>query len=165
VSTLVAASNDLALGVEEALARLVSPQWAATRAQALHDGSSVVRHEPRPDGGVLVSVSRELPSGGPGLLERFLPKDGRVVQTDEWEPAVGGVRTGRWRAELAGAPVSLGGTMRLEPLGSGSRWTVQGEVAVRVPLVGGKAERLVADLVAKLADKEAELLRSAPPVA
>jgi hypothetical protein len=164
VSTPLIATNDVPLGVEEALSRLVSPQWAATRAHALHDGSSVVRHEPRPDGGVLVAVSRELPSGGPGLLERFLPKDGRVVQTDEWEPAVGGARSGRWRAELAGAPVALGGTMRLEPSGTGSRWTVEGEVGVRVPLVGGKAERLVADLVVRLADKEAELLRSAPPV-
>jgi hypothetical protein len=54
--------------------------------------------------------------------------------------------------------------MRLEPSGTGSRWTVEGEVGVRVPLVGGKAERLVADLVVRLADKEAELLRSAPPV-
>lgn len=163
MSTPVTASNDLPLGVEEALARLVSPQWAATRAQALHDGSTVVRHEPRPDGGVLVAVSRELPSGGPGLLQRFLPEDGRVVQTDEWEPAAGGVRSGRWRAELSGAPVVLSGTMRLEPLATGCRWSMAGEVAVRVPLVGGKAERLVADLVARLADKEASLLRSAPP--
>ena len=165
MSTPVQASNDLPLAVEEAHARLTSPDWAATRAQALRDGSRVVRAERLPGGGVLVAVSRELPGGGPGMLERFLPKDGRVVQTDEWEPAVGGARSGRWRAELAGAPVALGGTMRLEPSGTGSRWTVEGEVGVRVPLVGGKAERLVADLVAKLADKEAELLRSDPPVA
>lgn len=165
MSAGVTASNDLPLGVEETLARLVSPQWAATKAEVLDDGSRVVQHEPRADGGVTHVVSRELPSGGPGVLDRFLPKDGRVVQTDEWEPASDGVRSGRWRVEIPGAPASLGGTMRLEPLAEGSRYTIVGEVSVRVPLIGGKAERMISDLVVKLADKEADLLRTAPPVA
>ena len=163
MSTPVAASNDLPLSVEEALAALVSPQWAATRDAALHDGSTVVQLEPRPHGGVLLTVSRQLPSGGPGVLERFLPRDGRVLQTDEWEPAADGVRRGSWQVTIAGAPATLGGTMLLEPLPTGCRYTIAGQVSVRVPLVGGKAERLVADLVARLADKEAELLRSARP--
>jgi hypothetical protein len=163
VSTPVTASNDLPLEVEELLATLISPQWAATRAEALHDGSQVVQLAPRPDGGVVVAVSRELPSGGPGVLERFLPKDGRVVQTDDWDPAVDGGRSGRWRVEIPGVPASLGGTMRLEPLPAGSRYTIAGDVTVRVPLIGGKAERLIADLVGRLADKEAQLLRTVPP--
>ena len=162
MSTPVTASNELPQDVEQALATLASPQWAATRDRVLHDGSTVVRLEQQPGGGVLVAVSRELPSGGPGVLERFLPKDGKVVQTDEWEPAVDGVRRGRWRVEIPGVPATLGGTMRLEPLGTGCRYAIAGEVSVRVPLIGGKAERLVADLVARLADKEAELLRTAP---
>ena len=162
MSTAVSASNDLPIDVEQALATLVSPQWAATRDAALSDGSKVVQLERGADGGVVVSVSRELPSGGPGVLERFLPKDGRVLQTDEWEPAASGVRHGRWRVEIPGAPATLGGTMRLEPLGTGCRYVIVGQVGVRVPLIGGKAERMVADLVARLADKEAELLRSAP---
>jgi hypothetical protein len=162
MSTAVTASNDLPLGVEELLARLISPQWAATRAEALRDGSRVVQLEPRADGGVVVAVSRELPSGGPGVLERFLPKDGRVVQTDDWAPAADGGRSGRWRVEIPGAPASLGGTMRLEPLSTGSRYTIVGDVDVRVPLIGGKAERMIADLVVRLADKEAELLRDVP---
>jgi len=165
VSTGVTASNDLPLGVEEALAQLVSPQWAATRADVLRDGSRVVQLEQRPDGGVTVVVSRELPGGGPAILERFLPKDGRVVQTDDWQPAADGARSGRWKVEIPGAPAALGGTLRLEPLPGGSRYTIVGDVSVRVPLIGGKAERLISDLVVRLADKEAELLRAAPPVA
>ena len=158
MSTPVAAGNDLPLGVEEALARLVSPQWAATRAQALHDGSRVVRHEPRADGGVLVAVSRELPSGGPGVLERFLPQDGRILQTDDWQPASGGVRSGRWRVEIPGAPARLGGTTSLVPSGEGSTYTIEGDVTVKVPLVGGKAESFIAGMVEKLAAKEADLV-------
>ena len=165
MSSQVSASNDLPMDVEDALARLASPEWAATKAAVLADGSRVVRLDPRPDGGVTVAVSRELPSGGPGMLDRFLPKDGRVVQTDDWDPPAGGARTGRWKVEIPGAPASLGGTMRLEPVAGGSRYTIEGDVSVRVPLIGGKAERLISDLVVRLADKEADLLRTAPPAA
>ena len=100
-----------------------------------------MRREASPDGGLLLAVARELPDGAPGFLTRLLPKDGRVVQTDEWAPDDGsGTRTGTWRVELPGAPARLGGTLRVEPDGAGRRYLVEGETKVSVPLVGGKAE-------------------------
>ena len=145
--------------VEAVFGTLTAASWAQRKADALRDGSRVVQREDRPDGGLLFVVSRELPSGVPGFLERFLPADGRVVQTDDWAPARGGERHGSWRVEIPGAPARLGGTMRLEPLPVGSRYTIEGEVSVKVPLVGGKAERFIAEMVHKLAAKEADLLR------
>lgn len=159
MSTHVTAAHELDGDVEAVLAVLTSPEWPARKAAELRDGSEVVLREERPDGGVLMSVSRELPSGGvPGFLERFLPADGRVVQTDEWDPPTGSERRGRWSASIPGAPAGLGGTLLLTPTGAGCRYVVEGEVTVRVPLIGGKAERFLGDLVVKLADKEAQLL-------
>jgi hypothetical protein len=112
---------------------------------------------------VVLVVSRSLPDGVPGFLERFLPKDGRVTQTDDWGPAKGGTRSGTWRVEIPGAPAQLGGTMRLEPTPTGSRYVVDGEVKVKVPVIGGKAEGFIAGMVEKLAAKEADVLRSALP--
>ena len=84
------------------------------------------------------------------------------MQTDEWAPDDGsGVRSGTWRVELAGAPARLGGTMRLEPDGAGSTYVVAGETKVSVPLVGGKAESFIADMVARLGRTEGDLLRTA----
>ena len=146
-------------GVDEVFATLSSPEWVATKAQRFGDGALVKQHEPRPDGGVLLAVSRELPGGVPGFLERFLPKDGRVVETFEWAPSAGdGTRRGTWKADIPGAPARLGGTMRLEPTATGSRYTIEGDVKVSVPLIGGKAEGFIAEMVKKLAAKEHELL-------
>ena len=145
--------------VDDVFATLSSQEWVATKAERFGDGSLVTQHEQRPDGGVLLSVSRELPGGVPGFLERFLPKDGRVVETFEWAPAAGdGTRRGTWKADIPGAPARLGGTMRLEPTATGSRYTIEGDVKVSVPLVGGKAEGFIAGMVEKLAAKEHELL-------
>ena len=140
---------------------LTSERWVQRRAARLRDGSRVVRREVLPDGGLLLAVSRELPEGAPGFLTKLLPRDGRVVQTDEWAPDDGsGTRTGVWRVELAGAPARLGGTMRIEPGGTGSAYVVLGETKVSVPLVGGKAESFIAEMIGKLGRTEGELLRA-----
>lgn len=145
--------------VDQVFATLTSPDWVATKAQRFGDGSLVTQHQERPDGGVLLAVSRELPKGVPGFLERFLPADGRVVETFDWEPGAGdGTRRGTWKVDIPGAPARLGGTMRLEPTAAGSRYTIEGDVKVSVPLVGGRAERFIAGMVEKLAAKEHELL-------
>ena len=149
--------------VEAAFRILSDESWAQRKQEALRDGSRVVRREDKPDGGVVLVVSRELPAGVPGFLERFLPQDGRVTQTDDWGPESGGSRTGTWKVEIPGAPARLGGTMRLEPTPTGSRFVVDGTVQVKVPLVGGKAESFIAGMVEKLAAKEADVLRSALP--
>ena len=141
---------------------LSSPEWAATRARRFADGSTVVRHEQRADGGVLVAVSRELPAGAPGFVQRLLPKDARVVETDEWAPAdASGARAGRWTAEITGIPARLGGTMRLEPVAGGTQYDREGAATVSVPLVGGRVETYVAEMAGRLAAKEGELLREA----
>ena len=147
--------------VAEVFDVLTSSAWVERKAARFRDGSKVVRREALPGGGVVLAVARELPDGAPGFLTRLLPEDGRVVQTDEWSPDDGsGTRTGTWRVELAGAPARLGGTMRVEPDGAGSAYVVVGETKVSVPLVGGKAESFIADMVARLGRTEGELLRA-----
>jgi hypothetical protein len=145
--------------VDSVFGVLSSQQWVATRAAHFGDGARLQSHEPRPDGGLRLVVSRQLPDGVPGFLQRFLPADGRVVETFDWAPAAGdGTRRGTWKADIPGAPAQLGGTMRLEPTAGGSRYTIEGEVKVSVPLIGGRAERFIAEMVGKLAAKEHELL-------
>lgn len=145
--------------VAEVFELLTAERWVELKAGRFRDGSRVVRREATPGGGLVLVVSRELPEGAPGFLTRLLPKDGRVVQTDEWAPDDGtGTRSGTWRVELAGAPARLGGTLRLEPDGTGSAYLVVGETKVSVPLVGGKAESFIAEMVGRLGASEGQLL-------
>ena len=149
-------------GVGEVFDLLTSERWVALKGSRFRDGSTVVRREAAPGGGLVLAVARELPEGAPGFLTKLLPKDGRVVQTDEWAPDDGsGARSGTWRVELAGAPARLGGTMRIEPDGSGSAYLVVGETKVSVPIVGGRAESFIADMVGRLGAREGELLQTA----
>jgi hypothetical protein len=164
VSTSVVSTFESRADVATVFGILASPGWVATKAEHFEDGALLKEHEQRPDGGVQLAVSRELPGGVPGFLERFLPKDGRVVETFTWQPPAGdGTRRGTWKADIPGAPARLGGTMRLEPTAGGSRYTIEGDVKVSVPLIGGRAEAFIAQMVSKLAAKENDLLQSSLP--
>jgi hypothetical protein len=144
--------------VEEVVALRTSDRWVELRAGELRDGSRLVQREERPDGGIDVAISRELPAGVPGFLERFLPKDGRVVQHERWGAILDGVCTGSWWVEVPGAPAELGGTSSLSGSGPASVQLIDGQVTVRVPLIGGRAEAFLVEVTEKLMTRENDLL-------
>ncbi len=145
--------------VEKTFAALSGEQWPLEKARVLADGSILISRQEGLDGSVVIVTSRALPDGVPGFLERFLPRDGRAVQTDSWGPArPDGVRSGTWQADIPGAPAQVSGTMRLEPTAGGCTYLIDGTVTVKVPIIGGKAESFIVDLTSKLTDKEARVL-------
>lgn len=141
----------------ELFALLTDAGWPARKGEWFGDGSQLVSREVGEGGAVTVVVSRALPAGVPGFLQKFLPSDRRVTTTDAWA-AGDGERSGTWRAVIAGAPASMGGTMRITEAPGGSRYTIDGEVKVPVPILGGKAEGFIAEAVGKLAEREAALV-------
>jgi hypothetical protein len=151
-------SFDSEVPVEDLFAVLSGEDWAATKAAHLGDDSRVLSHEVGADGSVKVVMSRRLPDGVPGVLQKFLPADQRVTTTDSWGPEQGSARHGTWSAHIDGAPATLGGTMRIEPLAHGNRYTIEGEVKVSVPLIGGKAEAFIAEQIVRLAQKERDVV-------
>jgi hypothetical protein len=145
--------------VSEVFELRTSERWVAMKAERLNDGSTMVKRTERPDGGVDISVSRQLPSGVPGFLEKFLPKDQRAIQNESWGPPdAEGKCSGTWSVDIPGAPAKLGGTSTVEPSGDGCVQVISGTVKVSVPIVGGKAESFIADMTMKLMTKEAELM-------
>jgi hypothetical protein len=150
---------EIPASVEEVFALRTGQRWVDLKAEKLRDGSAMVSRDERGDGGVDFSVSRELPGGVPGFLEKFLPKDGKAVQNESWgAPDAAGVCHGTWSVDIPGAPAKLGGTSTLEPTPTGSVQTILGTAKVSVPLVGGKAEQFIVDMTKKLMAREAELM-------
>lgn len=154
------ASYSLPCDVETAYAALSSEAWPQRKAEQLDDGSRLESREELSDGGVVLHCTRGLPSGIPGFLEKILPADGRAGQTDTWGPALpDGSRAGTWKAEVPGAPVDVHGTMRLVPTAAGCDYVIEGAAKVKIPLIGGKAEKVVADMTTKTTAAEAGVLR------
>ncbi len=145
--------------VETAYAAISSAAWPQRKDEMLSDGSVLEEREELADGGVRMRCSRGLPKGIPGFLEKLIPKDGRAGQTDTWGPALAdGTRAGSWVGSVPGAPVEVSGTMQLVPAGAGCSYVIDGTAKVKIPLVGGKAEKFVVDMARTATSQEADVL-------
>lgn len=88
----------------------------------------------------------------PGGIARMLPGDTSILRTESWRPPTGptpGVAHGEFTIAARGVPSSGAGTMALAPVAAGSSLRVSGTLEVRIPVVGGRIERYVADLIGR----------------
>jgi uncharacterized protein YndB with AHSA1/START domain len=74
----------------------------------------------------------------------------RVVQSEEWADTTGGTL----KIESPGKPTGVNGTVTLRPEGSRTLEIVELDIAVKVPLIGGKLEKLLADKIRAGIDAE-----------
>ncbi|MDR3656018.1 MAG: DUF2505 domain-containing protein [Mycobacterium sp.] len=79
-----------------------------------------------------------------------------VRRTETWGPVVGGAATAAIAGSIVDTPVQVSGTAELTPIADsgGARLAFQIAVQVRVPLIGGKVERLIGTHLAELVSRE-----------
>lgn len=145
--------------VETLFAVLSGPEWASQVAAALQDDCELVRRDVGEDGSVELVMSRKA-DPLPGFVAKFAPADVRIITTDSWGPAVDGVRSCTWTAEIPGTPVRIRGTQTIVPSAEGTTHTASAEVSVPVPLVGGKIEGFICEQIQRIAQAEEELVRT-----
>jgi hypothetical protein len=101
--------------------------------------------------GMRVVIDQVQPTEGvPGFARKFAGETTRAVQTEVWDSPTGGSIA----IETPGKPTSIKGTLALAESGGRTTETLDVEVKVKVPLIGGKLESLMAELVAAGMDKE-----------
>jgi hypothetical protein len=86
----------------------------------------------------------------PGFARAFSGDSTRAIQREKWADTTGGTLA----IETPGKPTEVKGTITLRPEGSATREIVELEVKMKVPLVGGKLEKLMAEKIAAGMDLE-----------
>ncbi|MCG7596672.1 DUF2505 domain-containing protein [Mycobacterium sp. PSTR-4-N] len=104
-----------------------------------------------PDGAVVVQTTQDLRQDMlPGQIGRMLPGNTSITRRESWRPgADAGEAHGEFAITARGVPSSGSGTMVLQAIPTGSRLRVRGTVEVRIPMMGGRIERYVAELIAR----------------
>ncbi|SMD06155.1 DUF2505 domain-containing protein [Lentzea albidocapillata] len=87
----------------------------------------------------------------PSAVKAALGGDLVIQRTEAWAAGAGTVEVA-----VNGVPGRLEGSFTVLDNGSGSKLTLSGEVKVSIPFLGGKIEKLIAEQVAILLDKENE---------
>jgi len=136
------------------LALLLDPEFIAERSRAM--GETDVQVSVRRDGDRVVivnqrNVRRELPSFAAKLFSAV----NHIIQTETWNTA-GEIKSGSFTLEVRGVPVSIRATFELRARGAGSEYRVTFDIAVKIPLIGGKLESFTLEQTKAGEQKELE---------
>lgn len=91
--------------------------------------------------------------GIPAFATKFVGDEITIVQEEDWTTPTGAAIT----VTIPGKPGDMSGRAALAGTGGRTVETVDLTVRVGIPLVGGKIEKLIADLLAKALRKEHEV--------
>lgn len=135
---------------DEVYANTIDPAYQdeiCEEAGALSYRSEVVQK----GAGHLVTVQRVMPSGDvPDLVKKIVGDKVDVTQVITWgERQADGSRQGTLDVGFKGQPISMKGTTSLTPHGDGTLVQVTADLKAKIPLVGGKVEKMSAPEIIK----------------
>lgn len=113
------------------------------------------RVEPTAEGHKVV-VQRLMPSGSvPELVKKVVGDKVDVTETIDWGPAqADGSRTGQLDVAMKGQPITMKGITYIRPEGGGTRVGVEADLKAKIPVVGGKIEKLGSPEIIKAIEAE-----------
>lgn len=133
-------------------AMITDPAYQEQRSQAGNPIKAESSVKPTADGAT-ISVFRQMAIDPPGFIKSFVGDSIGIQETQTWTSPTEATLV----VEILKQPGGVQGTLRLSESGGTTVVTVEAEVAVKVPLVGGKVEGYVASILDKLLDKDEEL--------
>ncbi|WP_137725206.1 DUF2505 domain-containing protein [Prescottella subtropica] len=110
------------------------------------------------DAAVEVAMTQAVPAEHlPAIVSKIRPGDLHITRTESWGALQDGRASGTFTAAVEGVPGRLRGTLTLtadDSTGTGSLLVVDGSVEVKMPLIGGRIEEVIAGQVIELFDAE-----------
>jgi len=133
---------------DEVFAMIADPAFRRKVAAAQGVVSIEVTSEAR-DGLHLVVDQEQNTAGLPAIAKKIVGDTTRAIITEDW---VG--HRGSYDIAAPGKPTKATGTVAIEDDGTGTRYVLELEVSVKVPLIAGKLEKVMADQIADGLDIE-----------
>lgn len=97
--------------------------------------------------------TRQPTTGMPAIATKFLGDQLAVRQEERWHSPDGG----DLEITIPGQPGRVDGTVRLAERAGVTVQTVEADIAVRIPLIGGKVEKLIGSVVGQVLQLQAQV--------
>jgi hypothetical protein len=124
---------------------------AAFREQVL-ERSHVLRGSASVDGNDVTIEQVQSAGSLPSFARKLVGDEIVIIQKEQWHGTTGDIHV-----SIPGKPGEMEGTAVLTSVGAGTVEVVEMTIRVAIPLVAGKIERLVADMLEKALAKEHEV--------
>ena len=137
------------------MAMLRHPDYVREKGERTGSTEVTVDVAEAPDGGVVITSTRTMPAEVPSYAAPFVGDSITITETQTWTaPAQDGSARAAVTVEFD-SPLAYRGTISLSPVADGVAMSNEGEFKASVPFVGGKVERVAAEMTEKYLAKEA----------
>jgi hypothetical protein len=126
---------------DEVFAMLADPAFRQKVAAAQDVVSVEVTVTPVGEGFTLVSDQVQRTAGLPAIAKKIAGDTTQAIIREEWPDAT----SGTIEIVAPGKPTRMVGTTRLSADGAGTSYVQELEVSIKVPLIAGKLEKIMAD--------------------
>ena len=151
--------HEYAHGTDAVFALFTDAGEVEAKQEALGARNIVIEECDADDDGAIVTFVRELPADVPGILSKFLQPWNTVGQSEQWQRCDNGVYEADLTIDIRNVPVTVEGTLQLEPVEDGCVNHVYLEIGCRIPFVGKTLAEFVALDCKRLIADEYEYLR------
>jgi hypothetical protein len=159
MSTSVEAVHQYDHPIETVYAAFTDPEFYLAKFSGVGARNVEIIASADEDGVFSVETSREVPLDVPGALKSLLGAWTTVIQSEEWLPGEEDEYLNELKIDSEGVPALLTGTMALYPSGDGCVNEVVMTIDCKIPLVGRKLERFIADSTADQLAAEYDFIR------
>lgn len=134
--------------IDTVFAFLSNPETARRRSEAFGEQDIKVTAS----GGAVTNV-RKVEAEVPGFAKKLLKPVNTVTDLKRWDSAT---KTAELSVDIQGVPVTIRGSIRLVPAGTGCDYIVDFQVTCKIPLIGGQLEKHIAGVSEEGMRKEAD---------
>lgn len=147
--------STLAFPADKVFATMTDEEYLRARLRELGGpGSELLEHQAGPDGARYRLKQGLSEKDLPPIVGKVMQGDLAIQRTETLRSTGPGAYGGDVDVAISGVPASASGTMRLADTGGGSEFEVRADVEVKVPIIGGKIEEIVAAQVRRLLEAE-----------
>lgn len=142
---------------DRVLALLRDPDFVVAKAEATKAFDIGVDVDEPGDGSAVITSTRSMPAEVPSYATAFVGEHLTITERQAWSaPAADGSASAQVTVDFH-APLTYTGTITLRPAGETTVLANRGEFKASVPFVGGKVERVAAEMTEKYLAKEAQV--------
>jgi hypothetical protein len=147
--------STLAFPADKVFAAMTDEEYLRARLHELGGpGSALLEHQAGPDGARYKLKQGLHEDDLPPIVGKVMQGDLAIQRTESLRATGPGAYAGDVDVAISNMPASASGNMRLADNGAGSEFEVHADVEVKVPLIGGKIEEIVAGQVRRLLEAE-----------
>ncbi len=150
--------HEYAHGTDAVYALFTDADEVDAKQEALGARNIVIEECDVDEDGATVTFVRELPADVPGILSKFLQPWNTVEQSEQWQDCGDGVYRADLTIDIRNVPVTVEGTLELEPTDDGCVNHVRLDISCGIPFVGKTLAEFVAVDCKRLVRDEYEFI-------